>query len=196
VNAGYGAARGTSDIVWNGAFNTLASTANTATLTGGIAGGQLGYNYQVASAVFGVELDGQWSGQQKDIISFCRFFCTVAETININAFGTLRGRIGVAFDRILLYGTGGAAWISAYDYVTVNGFNVLGVSGSKVGGAGGLGIEARVAGRFSIRAEYLYMQVNGISGSASVPFGFGGGMIAESAKIQGSIFRIGGNYRF
>jgi outer membrane immunogenic protein len=198
VNAGYGAARGSSDIVWNGAFGrfTLASTGNTATLAGGIAGGQLGYNYQVANAVFGVELDGQWSGQKKDIISFCGFFCTVDETIKINSFGTLRGRIGIAFDRILLYGTAGAAWISANDNVAANGFNVLGVSGSKVGGAAGLGVEVGVSGGFSIKAEYLYMQVNGISGSAPVPFGLGGGTITETAKIQDNIFRIGGNYRF
>jgi outer membrane immunogenic protein len=196
VNAGYGAARATSDLVWNGAFGlfTLTSTGNSATLAGGIAGGQLGYNYQAGPAVFGVELDGQWSGQKKDIVSFCGFFCTVDETVKINSFGTLRGRIGVAFDRILLYGTAGAAWISANDNVTANGFNVLSVSGSKVGGAAGIGIEAGVSGGFSIKAEYLYMQVNGISGSAPAPFA--GGTITETAKIQDHIFRIGGNYRF
>ena len=59
-----------------------------------------------------------------------------------------------------------------------------------------VGIEAGVSGGFSIRAEYLYMQVNDIGGSAPVPFGLGGGTITETAKIQDSIFRIGGNYRF
>jgi outer membrane immunogenic protein len=184
--------------VWNNAFGlfTLASTGNTTTLTGGIAGGQLGYNYPAGNAVFGVELDGQWSGQKKDIISVCPFFfCTITETIKINSFGTLRGRIGVAFDRILVYGTAGAAWISANDNVT-DGFNALSVSGSKVGGAAGLGLEVGVSGGFSIKAEYLYMQVNGISGSTAVPFGLGGGTVTETAKIQESIIRIGGNYRF
>ena len=127
---------------------------------------------------------------------FCGFSCTVDETIKINSFGTLRDRVGVAFDRILVYGTAGAAWISANDGVPVNGINVLGVSESKVGGAAGIGIEAGVSGGFSIRAEYPYMQVNGISGSAPVPFGLGGGTITETAKIQDNIFRIGGNYRF
>jgi len=94
---------------------------------------------------------------------FCGFSCTVDETIKINSFGTLRDRVGVAFDRILVYGTAGAAWISANDGVPVNGINVLGVSESKVGGAAGIGIEAGVSGGFSIRAEYPYMQVNGIS---------------------------------
>jgi outer membrane immunogenic protein len=202
VNAGYGAARGTSDIVWNGAFGlfTLTSTGNTATLAGGLAGGQLGYNYQAGRAVFGVELDGQWSAQKKDIVSVCGFFCTVDETVRIDSFGTLRGRIGVAFDRVLLYGTAGAAWMSAKDDVTATGFgtslHVLSVSGSKIGGVAGLGVEVGVSGGFSIKAEYLYMQVNGISGSAPVPFVLGGGTITETAKIQDSIFRIGGNYRF
>jgi outer membrane immunogenic protein len=59
-------------------------------------GGTIGANYQWGHFVLGIEGDGDWT-KQKGTISRSDWLATV------------RGRAGYAFDRILLYGTGGAA---------------------------------------------------------------------------------------
>src|SRR5579871_3819267 len=87
-------------------------------LNGGVAGGQIGYNWQFSNWVWGLEGDGQWSGQRGSSTVICGATCTgtaaagFAATFSqkIDAFGTFRGRVGfLATPDILLYGTGGLA---------------------------------------------------------------------------------------
>ncbi len=80
-------------------------------LSGGFGGVQGGYNWQIGATPFviGVETDisfgsisSSWGGTNK----FDPYYGKDAVTM----FGTLRGRVGYAFDRVLVYGTGGLAW--------------------------------------------------------------------------------------
>src|SRR3984893_17631 len=114
VNGGYG----------NAAFEDATVTASDGTMSrggggqakGGIVGGQIGVNYQVGAGVFGIEADGQWSGQSYTSSSiFCGATCTLTETAKVTSFATLRGRAGVATDRGLLYATAGGVWTSGSD---------------------------------------------------------------------------------
>jgi len=81
-------------------------------------GGQIGYNYQVGSFVFGLETDIQWadtdSGKAAYFVPGAGFSGTfVPGVYDSNAaewWGSLRARVGVAFDRVLVYGTGGLAY--------------------------------------------------------------------------------------
>jgi outer membrane immunogenic protein len=68
-----------------------------------VAGGTIGGNYQTGAFVFGVEGDFDWDNI-KGNPSAC-VGCQVSSTW----FATARGRVGVAWDRVLFYGTGGAA---------------------------------------------------------------------------------------
>jgi outer membrane immunogenic protein len=77
---------------------------------GAFAGGQIGYNWQglmgYSPLVLGIEADIQWADiKDKGLgngvnVSFS----------GLDWFGSARGRLGYAFDRALIYGTGGFAY--------------------------------------------------------------------------------------
>jgi opacity protein-like surface antigen len=94
--------------------------------------------------------------------------------------GTVRGRIGFAFDRFVVFGTGGFAWTNAE--VDVGGVNDSNFHG---GWTAGGGIEAAITGNISAKAEYLYMD-------------FSDELYAGVGTIDPELhtFRIGVNYKF
>jgi outer membrane immunogenic protein len=100
ANAGWGFA----DYSLNASGPFLAATI-AEPLSGVIGGGQLGGNYQFGAAVIGIEgdFDGSLQSATQTIGAF-------SATDKINYFGTLRARFGVAFDRVLVYATGGAGY--------------------------------------------------------------------------------------
>ena len=181
INGGYG----------NAAFGdvtaTTIGTVSRGSAKGGIVGGQIGANYQVGAGVFGIEADGQWSGQTRTSTIICGGICAGTETAKITSFATLRGRAGLASDRALFYATAGGAWTSASDQIVgaVAPFNgtLLSVNGNKV-----------FHGNWSIKAEYLYIATNNISASSALPFGLG--TLTESGNIRDNVIRVGINYRF
>ncbi|HZH10449.1 MAG TPA: outer membrane beta-barrel protein [Microvirga sp.] len=84
---------------------------------GFVLGGQIGYNYQIGSFVVGLEADIQWA--DTDDGEDVRFVPAGAPGTFIPGefdnnlsdwFGTVRARAGVAFDRVLIYATGGLAY--------------------------------------------------------------------------------------
>ena len=192
INGGYG----------NAAFGdmtaTTIGTVSRGSAKGGIVGGQIGANYQVGAGVFGIEADGQWSGQTRTSTIICGGICAGTETAKITSFATLRGRAGFASDRALFYATAGGAWTSASDQIVgaVAPFNgtLLSVNGNKVGWTVGGGVEAAFYGNWSIKAEYLYIATNNISASSALPFGLG--TLTESGNIRDNVIRVGINYRF
>ncbi|MBM6580844.1 porin family protein [Microvirga sp. BT689] len=85
---------------------------------GGFTGGaQIGYNYQIGSFVIGLETDIQWAdtdeGEAVRFVPAGGGGLFVPGTFDNNLsdwFGTVRARAGVAFDRVLIYATGGLAY--------------------------------------------------------------------------------------
>ena len=73
------------------------------TLSGGFAGGTAGYNWQMGNIVLGVEADAAWA----DIGARVGNPALSALETRIRDMGTVRGRVGYAFDQVLIYGTGG-----------------------------------------------------------------------------------------
>jgi outer membrane immunogenic protein len=80
----------------------------TYTTSGALAGLQAGFNYQSGSFVWGMEVDGSWSGI-KGRSAFQNFTLSPIQT-EIRSVGTLSGRIGRTVDHVLLYVKGGGAW--------------------------------------------------------------------------------------
>ncbi|MET0745777.1 MAG: porin family protein, partial [Microvirga sp.] len=79
---------------------------------GFVGGGQIGYNYQIGQFVIGVETDIQWSdlgGNNNNNLYIGSGFAGGGGG-GIDWFGTVRARAGVAFDRVLVYATGGFAY--------------------------------------------------------------------------------------
>ena len=82
---------------------------------GFVGGGQIGYNWQVSPGsglLFGVEADIQYADlANRNLVGGPVAPGTViGASPDIDWFGTVRGRIGFGFDRLMVYGTGGFAY--------------------------------------------------------------------------------------
>jgi outer membrane immunogenic protein len=124
-------------------------------LHGGLVGGDIGYNYQSGVWVFGVEADLSWADLSGS--TFCAnptFRCGA----KVDWFGTGRVRIGRAFDRLLPYVTGGFAY---GDIVRLNSgnFTVFEPSRTAFGWTIGAGVDYALSAAWSLRAEYLYVDL-------------------------------------
>lgn len=145
LNAGY-AFGGDDDV---GLYPTFGHIGDLS-LSGMFGGVGVGYNMQVDQIVFGVEGDIQLSGISDDDDSG-RFDISS----DVNYFGTLRGRLGFAFDRTLIYATGGLAY-GGFDY-EVSGAGIdIDESFSRWGYTFGGGVEHAFDDSWSVKAEYLH----------------------------------------
>jgi outer membrane immunogenic protein len=145
-------------------------SAHPSGLEGGFEGG---YNWQTGQFVYGVEGDLQLS-DANDMFANYKF--------SNPWFGTVRGRGGVAFNNILVFGTLGLAFGEGQ----VSQINVGTESSAHFGWTGGLGMEVGLTPNWSAKAEYLYVDL-------SDQHYFLTGM---SNGFESNIFRLGVNYRF
>jgi outer membrane immunogenic protein len=173
---------------WSASYAPLPSPAafggapGTLDLSGSaiVGGGQAGYNWQFSDWVIGFEgdytamsLHAAGTAQSLLFPSFAPVpgeFQTMSRSLNWLA--SARGRLGWAWDRTLLYVTGGAAW-GSFDYTADK--NVLAgpgftfpasLSTTKSGWVAGAGVEYALPGTFSgltVRAEYQFYGFNGTS---------------------------------
>jgi outer membrane immunogenic protein len=107
---------------------------------------------------------------------------------------TMRGRIGAAFDRVLLYGTAGGAIANVEA-----GINPPGTfdSGLQFGWIVGAGVEVSFAQAWSAKVEYLYLKFG--DGSCTITTGNCGpafGVAGNTVSLSESMVRAGLNYRF
>jgi len=121
-----------------------------------------GYNIQNGSVVYGVEADAGYSGTDGTLGGV---------EARQTGFGSLRGRIGYAFDPVMIYGTGGLAITGAeVDDGTVSDSN------THLGWTVGAGAEALITENVFGRVEYRYSDYQSkeytISGPATVSSGF------------------------
>ena len=227
ANAGYGWAQGSSNTVFaGGATNTLLASGlvipagattplglgatelgnrglfSSSSPRGGIAGGQIGFNWQAGLVVFGAELDAQWSGQSNAVLLTCTPptpGCTASEAIKIRSLTTGRARIGLAFDWLMPYVTAGGALVNVRDDLTVNVGGLSAsfppLSGTTLGWTAGAGVDVALSSNWSARLEYLHIRANGITSSVLIPGFLGNGSAAETATYRDNIVRIGLNYR-
>jgi outer membrane immunogenic protein len=180
---------------------------------GGIIGGaQAGYNYQTGSFVVGIEAD--FSGSriggtktvspiiQSDGSSFPDTGFLKAHQ-NINWFGTLRPRLGyTVLPSLLIYGTGGLAYGNVSSSATSD-FLPVGTaaypassSSTRVGWTVGGGLEYALSKNWTVRTEYLYMDLGSSSTiadptPANPPF-----QVGYKWETTANIVDIGLNYKF
>jgi outer membrane immunogenic protein len=196
-NAGGGLGNAVSNFGVGGA--SFASVDNS--LKGAVAGGQLGYNWQSGPMVYGLETDIQFSTAKGTLSAPCvPGLCGVALTASygqeVSWFGTVRGRLGYASDGWLLYGTAGYA----YGQLDTNANASAGPATATFnardfmdGWTAGGGVEVQLAPRWSLKGEYLYVDL----GRASHSFAFAGlPTLTDSAHVTLNVVRAGVNFRF
>ncbi|QND60803.1 outer membrane protein [Mesorhizobium huakuii] len=127
--------------------------------TDGFLGGvQFGYNYQVNSAVLGVEAD--FSGADiKGHSDEIHLGAGDTYDTKVDWFGTLRARAGYAFDRTLIYGTGGLAFGSIENRYLDGPSNSFSEKNTKVGWTVGAGLEQAISDHWSAKFEYQYVDL-------------------------------------
>jgi len=176
ANGGYGFAAGT--------LTAAGVTGPASSLSGFAGGGQIGGNYQFGFGVIGLEADFDATSQN---VSYSGFGATVTEKIPWE--GSVRARIGAAYDRLLVYVTAGAGYGEFTAVADVPGFGSAGASKSSSALVAGAGVEVAITAALSARLEYLYLD------SGNVALGsFAGTSI--SGRIEDSMIRGGVNFRF
>lgn len=168
--------------------------------TGGAAGGQIGYRWQSANWVFGLEGQGNWADFRGDSLS--TLFFAGLDTRNysrINAFGLLTGQVGYAWNSVLLYVKGGAAVVgnrfeaaaAPGNLFIAPGTLLASTSDTRWGGTVGAGFELGFAPNWSVGLEYdhLFLQNRDIALPRIVP---GPERITEDVDI--GLVRL--NYRW
>ena len=190
--------------------NAFLSSSDTHALTGGLLGGQFGYNWQSGNWVFGGEFDWDWSGQQntssKTAQNLGGFggFASLTDSDKINSIGTLRARLGWANGGWLWYVTGGVAWAEVNDTFTGSTTSPLvtlnrtsSFSQTKSGGTVGAGVETRLWGGWSTKLEYLYVNLGSTDRAFTVTDGLGdAATLTSNHSVSDHMVRWGLNYRF
>ena len=191
-------------------FNTPTTNTPVPTLPGGtsgkfnvsgyIAGGTLGANYQIGPWVYGIEGDFDWTHLTGNTGSVCGGLSlaltppTGCETES-DWLATLRGRVGYAFpglagDNVLIYGTAGGAFAriktglippSTFDTSTVAGWSV------------GAGVEVAFAQNWTAKVEYLFVDLPNVTCSTTTNCGV---LAGSTVTFNENMVRVGINYKF
>ena len=180
LNAGYGFSTETTTASGGGV-----SASASASVPGFLGGAQIGVNYQTGVVVWGFEADFDASTQNQSLASG-----VLSGTSQMPWFGTLRGRLGVAFDRFLIYGTaGGAAGELRSNFTIPAGASSTTVTYGTWTAGGGL--EYGITDNLSARLEYLYLDTGNVNvGTIGPP------ATAITSRAQDNLVRAGLNYRF
>jgi len=177
---------------------------NTVRASGWFGGVQVGCDYQVGSWVFGVEGQFDWSDMNNQALVASNG-AALQLSSKLNRFATATGRIGYAFDRVLLYVKGGAAWAHFDHEVDQSNLTgpfvpVVGASQNVTGFVVGGGFEVAFLPNWSFKAEYNYLDfgTNGVVQNCIGALCAGGGLTSLTFDIKQNIqtFMVGLNYRF
>jgi outer membrane immunogenic protein len=174
------------------------------TSEGANVGGVVGYDRQMNGFVLGLEGDMSWMNLDDHDTSIVLHVpstvphLTFKTDYQMDWLSTIRGRIGIPFDHVLVYGTGGLALADTSMGTSVvirrEGSLVGSTDDTKVGWTAGGGAELAVADHLSLKAEALYFDLGDVSLSATNPLT----IISVDAekKTTGVIARGGIAYKF
>jgi outer membrane immunogenic protein len=125
--------------------------------TGGMVGGQLGYRWQAASWVFGVEAQGDWANLKGSNTSLF-FGPAVTNQTKVDALGLFTGQVGYAWNNVLWYVKGGGAVVDdKYTGLVTGGVAFDQANSTRWGGTVGTGVEVSFAPSWSVGVEYDHL---------------------------------------
>jgi len=178
-------------------------------------GGQVGYNYQFSNnVVVGIEADAAWANIGSSF-SWSQPLNDPNGDINrweskLTSFGTLRGRVGYAFGQWLPYVTGGWAWgknrlsstcpESCDNLVNANGADIdpqtTSDTRTHTGWVIGAGLEYALNQNWSMKGEYLHLDLGSQRYNVQVDYDFGVPPGADFGRVRVDTVKLGVNYRF
>ena len=160
-------------------------------------GGQIGFDYMTSSRiVFGVVAD--ISSGAHNTNTFIAPNVTITSQGKTDVSGTLRARVGYAFDTLLLYGTGGRGWSSGSSTRT----QVVGTVGNATPGTvetastnnsgwrAGVGLDYAFARNWDVFAEYKYAR------SQDITITFPIAQRSTTSHSTSNAIEVGVNWRF
>ena len=191
ANGGWGTSRKCWDSV---APSLLIGPEGCHDANGGVAGGQIGYRWQAASWVFGVEAQGNWADLRGSNASL--IFGDTNRS-RIDAFGLFTGQVGYAWNNVLLYVKGGAAVTDDRFEIRDTPTNILlATTGDQTrwGGTVGAGVEFSFAPNWSVGVEYDHL----FMGTKTVTFNDAAGVFFATDRIRQDVDIVTArvNYRF
>ena len=156
--------------------------------SGAMGGLQAGYALQSGAIVYGLEGDIGFGALRGSLnVSTLNGAASATLKSSVTALGTMRGRVGYAFDTVLLYGTGGFATIYHEGKavgMTAAGVNAAGALREWVPGwTLGVGSEYALSNNVSLKLEYLYARMSNR-------------VLTQSVTHSLNLLRAGVNYRF
>jgi outer membrane immunogenic protein len=163
--------------------------SNTFRSSGFLGGAQVGLNAQFNALVFGVDGDFSWMGLKGTGTD------SIGDAIStkLNWTSTVTGRIGAAFDRLLVYGKGGVAFASDQSSFADTVGGSASTSFLRTGWTAGAGLEYGVSKNWSAKIEYDYLGFgsHGLNFStAAVP------SYTSNASLNVQEVKAGLNFRF
>lgn len=211
VGAQIGYAWGRDPVSWSGISedDELAGGTFSHSPQGVIGGAHIGYNLQINQWVVGLEGSVDGTSLNNTLVVPVNDFVgdtpgSITASSKPNVQGSLRGRLGIAFDRALIYGTGGVA-LTGFDTTIVDttGF-FTGLPGSnatftntRAGWTVGGGIEYAVTDNWWVRAEYRYSD---FGHTTDFPFAgalpFGDSFVSLQHHLTENQVQVGFSYRF
>jgi len=185
---------------------------------GWLGGVQIGYSHQVGAIVLGIEADiAHIDGDASGAFTTADGFTTWNITSDIHSLATLRGRLGFVAGPLLIYGTAGPAWArsTSENSVACVGCPVTPwatgeATESHFGWSAGAGAEWALGGGWSLKGEYLYVDLGrqnhqfvgtALSGAPADETSPGSGVYryqsdSFDSEMTLQSVRVGINYRF
>lgn len=187
------------------------NAAGTGTLdrkTAFIGGGQVGYNWQAGNWLLGAEADFNHFDQtatRSAVANTTLGGLTITNSVSTDWLATFRGRLGLTFDRWLVYATGGAALTDMSYTQSARGlpagaaFGSSEVSDTKWGWTVGGGLEYALGNGWSVKGEYLFARFSGMSTSTIVTNAVSGStqnLTGSTSDLDLHVARGGLNFKF
>jgi outer membrane immunogenic protein len=156
---------------------------------GFLGGAQVGANYQVNRMVLGVEGDWSWTNINNKGTD------SIGDALNTNVqwTSTVTGRIGAAFDRLLVYGKGGLALAQDQSTLTDLGGNASTASMLRTGWTAGAGLEYALDNNWSAKLEYDYLGFGSQAMNFTTPLV---GTVSSNTSLNVQEIKAGINFRF
>jgi outer membrane immunogenic protein len=163
-------------------------------LSGVLAGGTAGCNYQVGTWVFGVEGDLSWTNTNGSANDLPPFNTASTNPVSEKWIDTVRGRVGAAWDRALFYATGGVAFART-DVIKCPIIGCIDDSQTRTGWVAGVGVEYALWQSLSLKIEYLHADL-GTGRYIPLIITANGSTDSRDVRFTDDIVRAGLNWRF
>jgi outer membrane immunogenic protein len=198
INGGGGWAHKCWDITGVVGFGPVVATPEGChTASGGLVGGQVGYRWQSANWVFGLEAQGDWANLKGSNFSqLTAPFPVFTNNSKIDAIGLFTGQVGYAWNNVLWYAKGGAAITHDKFYGQLLGLTFDTANETRWGGTVGTGIEFGFAPNWSVAVEYDHLFMGRRTDNLTFVAPVGGFSRSESIKQDVDMVTARVNYHF